>query len=125
MFELRQVQLYPPRELVFSIGDAAVVRRSVTRARGRVDPLVGVTYLQTCAYLSGSAEAAPFDQPALIRFKKRFANRVAVDGELEANKRLGDADISAKAMIEQGKEINQPGDEAQRENERLIQGGDP
>ena len=39
-----------------------------------------------------------------------------MDGELEANKRRTDADIGAKAMIAQGTKINQPGDEAQREN---------
>lgn len=68
MNELRQVQLYPPRELVYTVGDSAAIRKAVTRARGRVDPLVGLTCLQTCAFAAGPAEAAPFEQPAIVRF---------------------------------------------------------
>ena len=38
MCEQRSLQLHPPRELVYSIGDAAAARKAVTKARGRVDP---------------------------------------------------------------------------------------
>ena len=97
------------------IGDGAAVRKAITRARGRIDPLVGLTYLQTCSFASGPAEAAPFEQPAVVRFKKRF-NKVPVDEEAEKIRRRIDADIAAKALFSQGRKPEVAGDEGQRTN---------
>lgn len=118
MFEQRLVQLYPPRELIYSIGDSAASRKAVTKSRGRVDSLVSMSFLQTNSYAAGPSDAAPFEAPAVVKWNKRYGGAVPVDSDstMESEKRLRQANIAAQAAIGQGAAASRVGDDSMREN---------